>query len=114
MHELSIAIGIVDAAAGEAARRGEGRVVAVHLKLGELSGMVPEALQSAFELAREDSPLATAELVIEKVPVIAYCPTCETERRVRFPELVCPDCKSATPEVVRGRELEVVAIEVES
>jgi hydrogenase nickel incorporation protein HypA/HybF len=62
MHEVSIALSIVDAAAEEAERQGGGRVVAVHLKLGPLSGAVKEALTSAFELAREGSPLADCEL----------------------------------------------------
>lgn len=115
MHELSIALGIVDAAAEEAGRLGRGRVVAVHLRLGPLSGVVPDALRSAFELAREQEPaLAAAELVVEEVPVAAYCPACAAERAVPFPELRCPACGTPTPDVVRGRELEVFAIEVES
>lgn len=112
MHELSIALGIVDIAA-EQGQRQRGRVVAVHLKIGPLSGVVPDALRSAFELAREDSPLAGAELVIEEIPVAAYCPACAAERAVPFPELCCPNCGTPTPDVVRGRELEVVALEIE-
>ena len=115
MHELSIAMGVVDVAAEEAARRGAGRVAAVHLKVGPLSGVVPAALVSAFGLAREqEAALADAELVIEEVPVAAYCPGCEAERAVAFPELRCPVCGGPTPDVLRGRELEVVALEIES
>jgi hydrogenase nickel incorporation protein HypA/HybF len=114
VHELSIAIRVVDLSAGEARRRG-GRVAAVHLRLGALSGVVPEALRSAFVVARETEPaLAAAELVIEEVPVAALCPACAAERTVRFPELACPECGTPTPEVVRGRELEVFALELES
>ena len=114
MHELSIALGIVDVAAEEAGRRG-GRVAVVHLKLGRLSGVVPDALRSAFELAREQEPaVAAAELAIEEVAVTARCPTCAADRAVPFPELRCPACGTPTPDVVRGRELEVVALEIES
>ena len=114
MHELSIALGIVDVAAEEVGRRG-GRVVAVHVKVGPLSGVVPAALRSAFELAREPEPaVAAAELVIEEVPVVTRCPACAAERAVPFPELRCPECGGPTPDVVRGRELEVVALEIES
>jgi hydrogenase nickel incorporation protein HypA/HybF len=114
MHELSIALSILDLAAEEAERRG-GRVTAVHLKLGRLSGVVPEVLRSSYDLAREDTPLAAAELVIEEVPVVAWCPACAAERVVTaFPHLCCPACGGPTPEVVRGRELEVVALEIES
>src|SRR3954468_4132986 len=113
MHELSIAMAVVDMAAEEAGRRGGGRVAAVHLKFGPLSGVVPAALRSAFELAREqEPPLAAADLVIEEVPVAAFCPACAAERAVPFPELRCPACGTPTPDVVRGRELEVVALEI--
>lgn len=115
MHELSIAMGVVEVATAEAGRRGADRVAAVHLRVGPLSGVVPAALRSAFELAREQEPaVAAAELVIEEVPVAAFCPACAGERAVRFPELACPDCGAPTPDVIRGRELEVFALELES
>jgi hydrogenase nickel incorporation protein HypA/HybF len=113
MHELSIALSILDMAAEEAERHG-GRVVMVHLRLGPFSGVVPGALASAYELAREGTPLAQAELRIEVVPVVAWCPACAAERTPAFPELLCPACGVPTPEVRRGRELEVVALEIES
>jgi hydrogenase nickel incorporation protein HypA/HybF len=114
VHELSLALSILDLAAEEAGRHGGGRVAAVHLRLGPLSGVVKEALVSAFELAREGSPLPSAELVIEEVPLVAYCPACAAERTLPSPQLLrCPDCGTPTPEVVRGRELEVVALEIE-
>ncbi len=113
MHELSIALSILDVAA-EVAERRDGRVVAVHLKLGAFSGVVKEALLSAYDLARADTPLADASLVVEEVPVSAWCSGCATECLPSFPFLCCPACGAATPEIVRGRELEVVALEIES
>src|SRR5437879_6042088 len=107
MHELSIALSIVDMAA-EQAREHHGKITAVHLKVGRFSGVVSEALRSAFELAREQEPaVAEARLEIEDIPVAAFCPRCEVEREVEFPTLQCPVCGAATPDLVRGRELEV-------
>ena len=115
MHELSIALNIVDAAAEELYRRGGTRVGAIHLRLGLLSGVVPAALRSAFEMARAEEPItALAELVIEEIPVAVYCPVCSVERLIVFPELCCPTCRTPTPDVIRGRELEVVALEIET
>jgi hydrogenase nickel incorporation protein HypA/HybF len=114
MHELSIALSILDVAAEEAERHG-GRVAAVHLRLGPLSGVVKDALVWAYDLARENTPLAGASLVVEEVPVVAYCPACAAERTLdAFPRLCCPACGTPTPRVVRGRELEVVALEMEA
>jgi hydrogenase nickel incorporation protein HypA/HybF len=114
MHELSIALSILDVAAEEAERRG-GRVVTIHLKLGPLSGVVGSALASAYELAREGTPLADAALVVEEVPIVAYCPACDAEHAsATVLDLRCPACGAPTPEVVGGRELEVFALEIES
>lgn len=115
MHELSIALSILDLAEEEAGRHPGARVAAIHLRVGPLSGVVPEALRSAYELARETSPLAGAELVIEEVPLVAFCPACAGERTLpSVQELACPVCGTPTPEIRRGRELEVVALEVET
>lgn len=114
MHELSIALSILEMAEEEAARQG-GKVIAIHLRLGPLSGVVEEALQSAYELARGPTSLADTELVIEEVPLVTYCTACAAERAPPSPsELRCPDCGAPTPTVVRGRELEVAALEIES
>jgi hydrogenase nickel incorporation protein HypA/HybF len=114
MHELSIALNILDIAEEQAQRHG-GRVGAIHLKLGRLSGVVKEALISAYDLAREGTLLAEAELVVEEVPAAVYCPACAAERApVSAQELYCPACGTPTPEIIRGRELDVVALEIES
>jgi hydrogenase nickel incorporation protein HypA/HybF len=115
MHELSIALSILDLAEEEAARRGSRRVAAIHLKWGPLSGVVKDALLSAYDLARSSSALPDAELVIEEVPVVVYCPGCGQERAIEaLPELCCPACGGPTPDVVHGRELDLVALEIES
>ena len=114
MLELSIALSILDVAEEEARRHG-GRVAAVHLRLGPLSGVVKDALVSAYELAREETPLSGAKLVVEDVPIVAYCATCAAEHSpATILDLTCPTCGRPTPDVVRGRDLEVVALELES
>jgi hydrogenase nickel incorporation protein HypA/HybF len=113
MHELSIALSILDMAAEAAKERGGLDIVAVHLRLGPLSGVVKEALVSAYELAREHSPLADAQLVIEDVPLVGHCPSCQADRSVVSPQDIrCSVCGAATPDLVNGRELEVSALEI--
>jgi hydrogenase nickel incorporation protein HypA/HybF len=113
MHELSIALSLLDLAAEEGERRG-GRIVAVHLRLGPLAGVVKEALLSAYELAREGTPCASAALIVQDVPLTAWCPACAAACNPPFPELCCPVCGTPTPDVRSGRELEVVALEIET
>ncbi|HYV36395.1 MAG TPA: hydrogenase maturation nickel metallochaperone HypA [Gemmataceae bacterium] len=114
MHELSIALNMIDVVTEEAAKHGGSCVKAIHLKLGPLSGVVKEALVGAFELARADSPLAATELVIEEMPILIRCPRCQGPRAiVSLYELACIECGTASAEVTQGRELEVTALEIE-
>jgi hydrogenase nickel incorporation protein HypA/HybF len=114
MHELSIAVSILDLAAEEAERHGSARVLEIHLKLGPLSGVVKQAHHSSYELARESTPFAEAQLIIEDVPVRVHCPTCMTTREVvSTQELCCAECGTPSADVVSGRELEVVAMEIQ-
>jgi hydrogenase nickel incorporation protein HypA/HybF len=65
MHELSIAVNIVELAAEEAERHGGARVEVVHLKLGALSGVVKDALLFSWDLACADTPISGCHLAIE-------------------------------------------------
>jgi hydrogenase nickel incorporation protein HypA/HybF len=112
MHELSIAMNIVEMAEGEAGRRGV-RVEAVHLRLGPLSGVVKDALLSAYELACENTVLAGSKLLVEDVPLVVYCPHCKERRTLSSMNFRCPECQTPTPEVLQGRELEIFALELE-
>lgn len=114
MHELSIAMSIVEMSQEEAERRGNVHVTAIHLKLGALSGVVKEALLSAYEMACYDTPLQDARLVIEEVPVVVFCSRCQAQRPVSSLQLFCcSQCGTPTSEIVQGKELEVVALEIE-
>ena len=113
MHELSIAISLIELAEEEAARRGDVRVEAIHLKLGALSGVAREALLSAYELACEGTSLAGSRLEIEEIPIVVHCPKCDARRDVKPPEwFTCPVCGTPTPDVLQGKEMEVAALEL--
>jgi hydrogenase nickel incorporation protein HypA/HybF len=113
MHELSIAISLIELAEEEAARRGSVQVSAIHLKLGKLSGVVKEPLLSAFELAVAGTALEGATLLIEEVPIIIYCPQCDARRPVNSLQwFSCPDCGTLATDVAQGRELQIAALEI--
>lgn len=113
MHELSIAMGIVDAAMEEAQRRGV-QVTAVHLRLGALSGVVKDALLFSYEVACQDTALEGSRLLVEDVPVMVFCPQCKGERVLESVQsFACPDCATPTMDIRQGKELEVFALEVQ-
>lgn len=114
MHELSIAMSIVDLAEEESQNRGV-RVSAVHLRLGAMAGVVKDALLSSYEIACQDTALAGSRLVIEDVPGFVYCPACAAKRPVRGSEwFCCSECGAIASEIVQGKELELVSLEVEA
>ena len=113
MHELSIAMSIVEMAEEEAQRHG-GTVSAIHLKLGALSGVVKEALLSSYEMACLDTPLAGSRLIVEEVPIVVFCDRCQAQRCIVSSQwFCCPECGTPTAQVIRGKELEVVALEMQ-
>jgi hydrogenase nickel incorporation protein HypA/HybF len=113
MHELSIAMSLVELASEEAARLGNVRVEALHLRLGPLSGVVKEALAFSFEIASAGTAVEGSRLEIEDVPVRVFCARCGEERTLESAQhFRCPVCGELTPDVRSGRELELTAMEV--
>lgn len=113
MHELSIAMDIVEAAVDEAKQRNV-QVSAVHLRLGALSGVVKDALLFCYEVACQDTPLQGSRLVVEEVPVAVFCARCNEKRVIEsLQSFTCPRCGAPAGNVLQGRELEVYALEVE-
>jgi len=113
MHELSIAMSILDAVEEEAEQRNYSSVTAIHVRIGVLSGVVADALASAYELAVENTPFAQTRLVIETVPIMVLCPTCRAPRQVRSAyDFRCSECEAVSLEILAGRELDISRLEV--
>jgi hydrogenase nickel incorporation protein HypA/HybF len=112
MHELSIAMSIVDMAQEEAKRRSV-RIAAVHLELGALSGVVKEALLFSYKVACDGTPLEGSRLLVKDVPIEVYCPVCKVPKELASMQwFCCPDCGTQTPEIVHGKELVITALEL--
>jgi hydrogenase nickel incorporation protein HypA/HybF len=115
VHELSIAVNIVDGALEELRRRGAKEARAIYVRVGRLSGVDPDALLFSYGLAAQDTALACSQLVIERVDVALFCPECRAERPTRdFPMLICAECGTVTGSVVHGDELEITGMEIVS
>jgi hydrogenase nickel incorporation protein HypA/HybF len=112
MHELSIAQAIIDQAQ-DIATREQGRVSAVTVTIGSLSGVDPDALDQAFEIASEETALSGARLVIEKVPARIMCHSCNRESSPDFLSPTCLNCGSCDFEIVAGRELIIKSVDLD-
>jgi hydrogenase nickel incorporation protein HypA/HybF len=112
MHEMSIALAVVGQVEEAARARGGEAVESVALRVGELAGVVPDALQFSFGLACEGTVLAGARLMTEHVPGRARCGPCDGAEWPTGmpPELCCPDCGRPAEGLVSGRELEIADV----
>lgn len=113
MHELSIAHSLVELAAEAAERAGGARVQVVFVRIGALSGVVREALEFSFEIAAQGTPLEGSRIEIEELAVVVRCGACAAVSVLPgVQQFRCPRCDTPTADVVQGRELELVAIEL--
>jgi len=113
VHELSIASRIVELVGEQVRAAGGGRVAAVTLKIGALSCVHEDALRFSFNLVREETPLADAELRIVTVPVVIWCTACG--REVTLPgiqKFACPECGAPSGDIRAGRELDLESVEL--
>jgi hydrogenase nickel incorporation protein HypA/HybF len=113
VHEASIALAIVDELQERTAGEPVSKVTAVHLRVGVLSSVVPEALTFAWDAATEGTVAWQSRLEIERIPLTIACAPCGSERTIDKGMLpICPVCGASSTEIVRGRELLVTAMEV--
>ncbi len=110
MHELSITQGIVEICENSAEGR---RVLSVTLEIGELSNVVPEAVEFCFEACTKDTHLEGAHLLIERVPGRGRCRECSADFPLHAYYEGCPTCGGYKVEIVSGEELRVKELEVE-
>ncbi|AZQ38451.1 hydrogenase maturation nickel metallochaperone HypA [Streptomyces cyaneochromogenes] len=112
MHEMSVALAVIDQVETAAAQTPDVTAVrSVRLRVGELAGVVPDSLAFCFELACAGTLLEGAELVTEPVPGRARCTPCAHEWAVGMPpSLTCPECQGADVELISGRELRIADV----
>lgn len=111
MHELSIAMSILDVAREESEQRGGVGVEVIHLKIGALSGVVKDALLFSYQLASQETAFADCRLEIEEIPVMIHCSQCNGKRAIRSLQwFACEECGTPALEVVQGRELQISAM----
>jgi hydrogenase nickel incorporation protein HypA/HybF len=109
VHELALTQSVVDLVAQRTRGR---RVLSVRVEVGSLSGVVPDAMLFAFDLAILGTSLEGAALDIEETAGRIRCHDCGAESASPDLLLLCP-CGSADVEVVAGRDLRVLSVELQ-
>jgi hydrogenase nickel incorporation protein HypA/HybF len=114
VHELSIAEEIVRVIREELRVYPNARLKSARVRVGALRLIEPATLECCFEAAAEDAPLAGARLIVEQVEASARCRQCDREFPVEHNWFECPQCGAMGAELLRGDELQLVGLEIES
>jgi hydrogenase nickel incorporation protein HypA/HybF len=110
MHEVSIAMNILQIIEEELSKNPGKTVVQLHLQIGVLSGVVPDSLLFALEASRQNSLLKNAKISIDHREAVASCPECGSKFKTEDYFGVCPQCGNSRYEIISGRELIIKSI----
>jgi len=105
MHEMSIAVELLRELESLVKTNNVKCVTEFTVSAGRLRGIVPEALDIAFESLSEDTCAAGAKLNIEFVPTIAQCKQCNNRFEPGDDYYLCPKCNKADVEIIEGNDI---------
>ncbi len=113
MHEMSIALSIVEAVEAKAREEGAGRISGVDLLIGKLAGIEPESLKFCFSAAAKGTQAEGAVLAVDEPEGIGECGECGMRFSVTFYYAECPECRSLRIKIVSGEEFLIQSITIE-
>jgi hydrogenase nickel incorporation protein HypA/HybF len=113
MHELSIVASLFEILEEKAREQKAVRVVRVSLKVGQLAGVVPEFLQTAFDSYKQNTIASEAVLEVDAVPFRVSCRKCHTVTEKDDYVFICPACGSNQLDVLEGTELLLEKLDLE-
>ena len=113
MHEISIALSIVETLDAKAREEGADRISGIDLVIGKLAGIEPESLRFCFSAAAKGTLAEEALLAIEEPEGLGECGECGITFPVSFYYAECPECRSLRVKIVSGEEFVIQSITIE-
>jgi hydrogenase nickel incorporation protein HypA/HybF len=113
MHELPVTEHIIRIAKEEAEKHNASKVKEIRIKVGELSGLIPDCMQFYFDIASEGTIVHGAFLRIEKVPITIRCNDCGHQEELPSRRFNCSKCESFNVKIIGGNEFLIDSLEVE-
>jgi hydrogenase nickel incorporation protein HypA/HybF len=112
MHELGIAQNILEIVQQSVPKSQAKSVRDIRVRVGQLSGIVPDSLDFCFSAIINDTDMRQAKLSIEHIPTLSQCKKCEHRFEIEDWIFSCPVCQSVNIELISGKELEIVDIQL--
>ncbi len=113
MHEASVVESLLALALENAERAQASRIVTIHVVVGELSGVLEDAMEFYFGFLSKGTIAAGASLSFKRVPAQLRCRRCNGVFTSEGVDLRCPTCHEVDVEIIAGRELYIDSLEVE-
>lgn len=113
MHEMSIAMNVVEIADSFAKEKNASKVISVTLDIGELSGVQADAVLFCYEACALGHLAQGSRLDINNIKARALCADCGEEFFPDNPIFVCPKCEGLSVKLIAGDELKVREMEIE-
>jgi len=113
MHEMTIAMNIVDIVCKQANEEKAHKINSVELEIGSLSGIMIDSLKFCFETACKNTIANRAELNINEIEAMAFCKSCEKEFKIESDFSPCPTCKNFNYEMKKGKELSIKSFNID-
>jgi hydrogenase nickel incorporation protein HypA/HybF len=112
MHELGIAQNILQIVQQSVPEKDAADVRHIRIRVGRLSGIIPDSLDFCFRAIVNDTGMQRASLDIEQIPIVSECKDCMHRFQMDELDFSCPACKSSNLQLISGRELDIVEIEL--
>jgi hydrogenase nickel incorporation protein HypA/HybF len=112
MHEMSIAMNVIELASAAARAESAGSITSIELQVGELAGVMVEALEFCFEAAAKGTPAEDARLEIVAVPGEANCSRCGKISPADSFGSPCRHCGAYLFDIIKGKDLRIHAITI--
>lgn len=113
MHEYSIVQSLLESCEEHAKQNDATKVTKVVVKIGVLSGVEPDLLETAFNTFKEKTVCDEALFVINKQDIVIFCNDCQTTSTLEKREFTCPKCQSINIDVKEGEEMYLMSLEME-
>jgi len=113
MHEMSLAVSIIEQCSQAAEREGAARVLEAEIEVGCLAGVLADSLRFCLEVAGATGGLAGAVFRIAEVEAIGECRLCATSFPAASFLALCPSCGSEDVSLSGGRELKIRSLTIE-
>jgi len=113
MHEFSLVLNIIDIVTEYAVRENAKEVKEVEIEVGELSGVVYDALEFALQTAVKGTIMENSAVHINLIKGLARCTECSHEYETSSLFKPCPKCNACAPDIIKGKELRVKSIVIE-